>query len=123
MKRLSAWGGCLPGGVCPGGVVLRGGVVLGGGVVIEGVLSLGCVVLGGVVLDVGTPQTRKAGGMHPTGMLSCTLYEKAGTFLRSREIWRPLKHYCKQECIPVGCVPSAAVGGGVCLGGVCPSAC
>ena len=53
------------------GVLSLGGVVLRGVVLSRGIV-LGGIVLGDVVLwGVCTPGSRKTGGTHPTGMVSC----------------------------------------------------
>ena len=63
LGRLSA-GGSAKGGLYPGGLPLEGGLPPGG------------LYPGGVCVQVGwadplPTRTRKAGGVHPTGMLSC----------------------------------------------------
>ena len=51
-----------------GGVCLQMGLHRGGGLPTGGICIQGCLHLGGCA---DPPRTRKVGGTHPTGMLSC----------------------------------------------------
>ena len=59
-------GVCLQGGQHPGESASGGGAASGGGVCLQG-----GVCIGGIRQT--PPRTRKTGGMHPTGMLSCIM--------------------------------------------------
>ena len=64
------WGVCIGGGeVCQGGLPTEGQSLPREGVCLRGV----CIQGGFCILGDGqTPRTRKAGGTHPTGPLSCS---------------------------------------------------
>ena len=76
IQGVSTYRGCLPtGGFCirGGGVCLQGQSESGGWgfCILAGLPRDFCIRTDGGLGRSPTPETRKAGGTHPTGMLSC----------------------------------------------------